>query len=50
MREKEAEEERRRNQRFFDSTNKTTFVAQDLSMNQIGRLVMKTQDGNLVDM
>jgi len=42
MAQKEAEEERRRNQRYFDSTAKTTFVPQDLSMNQIGRMVMKT--------
>lgn len=48
MAQREAEEERKRNMRYFDSTNKTTFVPQDLTMNQIGRLVMKTQDGKMV--
>jgi len=48
MAQREAEEERIRNQRYFDSTAKTTFVAQDLTMNQVGRLVMKTQDGAMI--
>jgi len=48
MVQREAEEERIRNQRYFDSTSKTTFVAQDLTMNQVGRLVMKTQDGAMI--
>jgi hypothetical protein len=40
--EKEKEAEERRNERFFDTTGKTTFVSQDLTANVIGRKVMKT--------
>lgn len=36
--------------RYFDTTTKTTHVEQDLTANQIGRLVMKTQDGGMVSM
>jgi len=46
--EKAREEERIRNMRYFDTTAKTTFVDQDLTANQVGRRVMKTQDGSMV--
>ena len=36
--------------RYFDTTSKTTFVDQDMTANQVGRKVMKTQDGGLVSM
>ena len=48
LEEKAAEEERIRNMRYFDSTAKTTFVAQDLQQNTVGKRVMKTQDGQTV--
>ncbi len=48
--EKEREEERQRNMRYFDTTGKTTFVEQDMTANVVGRKVMKTQDGGLVAM
>ena len=44
------EEERRRNERYFDTTTKSNHVEQDLSANTIGRKVMKTQDGGTVAM
>jgi hypothetical protein len=49
MRLKKEEEERLRNQRFFDTTAKTTFTQKELTENTIGRKVMKTQDGKLVE-
>ena len=48
MRQKAEEEERIRNARFFDTTNRTTFQQKDISENVVGRKVMKTQDGKLV--
>ncbi len=48
--EKEREEERERNTRYFDTTGGTTFVDQDLTANVVGRKVMKTQDGGLVSL
>lgn len=49
MKEKEEEEERIRNMRYFDSTTKTTYVKQDYSANELGRRVMKTQNGAAID-
>lgn len=46
MKEKEEEQERIRNMRYFDSTARTTYVKQDYSVNQVGKRVMKTQDGH----
>ena len=34
--------------RYFDSTAKTTYVKQDYSANQVGRRVMKTQNGQAI--
>ena len=48
MRQREAEEDRKREQRFFDTTNKTSFFPQDYCKNTIGRRVMKNQDGKNV--
>ena len=45
LRQKEEEEERIRNMRYFDSTTKTTFVKQDYGANTVGKRVMKTQNG-----
>ncbi len=38
--EKKAREERIRNERYFDTTAKTTFVEQDMTANTVGRKVM----------
>lgn len=43
-------EERQRNQRFFDTTQRENFCQKDLTANTVGRKVMKTQDGQLVAM
>lgn len=48
MKERELEEERIRNTRYFDTTHTGTFMAKDMTQNQVGRKVMKTQDGKLV--
>ena len=48
MKIKTAEEEKLRNTRYFDSTNKTTYEPKHLTENVVGRKVMKTQDGKLV--
>lgn len=45
MKEKEEEQERIRNMRYFDSTTRTTYVKQDYTANEVGKRVMKTQDG-----
>ena len=50
MAEKKAEQKRREQQRYFDTTNKEVFTEQDLTQNTIGRKVMQTQDGKLVSM
>lgn len=49
LKEKEEEEERLRNMRYFDSTAKTTYTKQDYSANQVGKRVMKTQNGQPID-
>ena len=48
MKQKEQEDERMRNTRYFDTTNKQIFVEKDLTYNAVGRKVMRTQDGKLV--
>lgn len=45
MRERERLAEVKRQERFFDTTNGSTFTKQDLTKNEIGRKVMRTQDG-----
>lgn len=45
LRLKEEEDERLRNMRYFDSTARTTYVKQDYTANQVGKRVMKTQNG-----
>lgn len=45
LKEKEEEEERIRNMRYFDSTAKTTYTKQDYTANKVGKRVMKTQNG-----
>jgi Ca2+-binding EF-hand superfamily protein len=45
LRQKEENEERIRNMRYFDSTAKTTYTKQDYSANVVGKRVMKTQNG-----
>ena len=42
MAEKARLEEIERNRRYFDSTNKSTFVAKPFTENVVGRRVMKT--------
>ena len=45
------EEEARRNaQRYFDTASGETYTKQDMTANVVGRKVMKTQDGKLVEM
>lgn len=48
MKEKEEEQERINNMRYFDSTAKTTYVKQDYSANEVGKRVMKTQNGQAI--
>ena len=48
MQERLDREEALRQERYFDTTNKETYEAQDLTANTVGRKVMKTQDGKLV--
>jgi hypothetical protein len=45
MRERERLAEAKRQERFFETTNGSTFTKQDLTKNEIGRKVMRTQDG-----
>lgn len=45
IKQKEEDEERLRNMRYFDSTAKTTYVKQDYTANVVGKRVMKTQNG-----
>ena len=42
MKRKAEEEERIRNQRYFESTTQTTFQQKPITENVIGRKVMKT--------
>ena len=37
-----------REQRFFDTSSRSNFTPQDLTKNQVGRRVMKNQDGQEV--
>ena len=46
--EREAEEERLRNLRFFETTSGKTYQKKEFTENTVGRWVMKTQDGGLV--
>ena len=48
MRERERLAEVKRQERFFDTTNGSTFTKQDLTKNEIGRKVMRTQDGQVL--
>lgn len=48
MQERRAEQERKQQERCFDTTSSENFTAQDLTQNTVGRKVMKTQDGKLV--
>ena len=48
MKLKAEEEERMRNSRFFETTSGATFIQKEMTENQVGRKVMKTQDGKLV--
>ena len=45
MRERERLAEAKRQERFFETTKESTFTKQDLTKNEIGRKVMRTQDG-----
>jgi hypothetical protein len=42
MKEKEIEEERLRNTRYFDTTHQITFSQKDMTQNVVGRKVIKT--------
>jgi len=42
MKEKAEEEERLRNMRYFDTTNKGAFFEKSITENAVGREVMKT--------
>lgn len=48
MRERERLAEVKRQERCFDTTNGSTFTKQDLTKNEIGRKVMRTQDGQVL--
>ena len=50
MREKDAAEKRRNEERYFDTQSREAFTQQDMTANVIGRKVMRTQDGKLVSM
>ena len=50
MQERRDEEARRNAQRYFDTANAETYTKQDMTANVVGRKVMKTQDGKLVQM
>ena len=45
MKEKQDEQERLLQQRFFDTWNRTEHSVKDLTVNVIGKKVMRTQDG-----
>ena len=45
MQERENEEKRRNEQRYFDTNNRENFVKKNMADNTVGRRVMKTQDG-----
>ena len=45
QREKDAKEQRRLNERYFDTTTGSTHTTQDMAANTIGRRLIKTQDG-----
>ena len=48
MRERERLAEVKRQERCFDTTTGSTFTKQDLTKNEIGRKVMRTQDGQVL--
>jgi len=50
MAEKKAAEEAKLRERYFDTTNSENLCARDLTQNTVGRKVMQTQDGKLVNM
>lgn len=50
MQEKAENEERMRNIRHLQSTNRAEFNEKDLTTNTVGRKVMRTQDGKVVTM
>lgn len=50
MQERRDAQERKLQERYFDTTNKEFLYEQDMSQNTIGRKVMRTQDGKLVSM
>jgi len=50
MNEQQRQEDLKREQRFFETSTKSTFTPQDYQQNTIGRRVMKTQDGQTVGM
>lgn len=48
MREKARREDEERQRRFFETTSGVTYEKKDLTANVIGRKVMRTQDGNVL--
>ena len=48
MQDKADQEERIRNQRCFETTNRTQHCEKDITINTIGKKVMRTQDGGNV--
>jgi len=47
---REAQKEAAKEQRYFDTTNRSTFTPKSYQENTIGRRVMKTMDGKPVSM
>ena len=45
MQAKQEEQERARQQRYFDTWNRSEFTQKDLTANVVGKKVMRTQDG-----
>lgn len=45
-----AQEEAKKNIRYFDTSSGTAHTEQDMTANVVGRKVMRTQDGSLVAM
>ena len=50
MRDRRAAIEAKNQERFFDTTNQENLCERDLTQNTVGRKVMQTQDGKLVNM
>ena len=50
MQAKKAAEEAKLKERYFDTTNSENLCQRDLTQNTVGRKVMQTQDGKLVNL